>query len=51
MLDFCLLEWKHNQTMVAEEYCWAITEAVGRSRYGRSGSSVLDFVLQLDALV
>ena len=32
---------------MAEEYCWAITEAEGRSRYGRSGSIVLEFGFQL----
>ena len=30
-----------NETKVAEEYCWAITQAAGRSCCGRSGSSVL----------
>ena len=36
---------------VAEEYCWAITQAAGRSCCGRSGSSVLEFGYQLDCLV
>jgi len=36
---------------VAEEYCWAITQAAGRSCGGRSDSSVLGFGFQLDSLV
>jgi hypothetical protein len=36
---------------VAEEYCWAITQAVGPSCCGRSGSSVLEGWFQLDSLV
>jgi len=36
---------------LAEEYCWAITQAAGRSCCGRSGSSVLEFGYQLDSLV
>ena len=35
---------------MAEEYCRAITQAVGRSCYGRSVSSVLGFRFQLDSL-
>jgi len=31
---------------LAEEHCWAMTEAAGRSCYGRSGSSVLEFGFQ-----
>ena len=39
----CLLrKRKHNATKLAEEYCWAITVAVGRSCCGRYGSSVLE---------
>jgi hypothetical protein len=38
-------------TKLAEEYCWAITEVVGPSCFTRSGSSVLDFEFQLDALI
>ena len=38
-------------TKVAEEYSWAITEAVVRSCCGRSGSSVTEFLFQLDSLV
>ena len=33
---------------MTEEYCWAITQAAGRSCCGRSGSSVLEFGFQLD---
>jgi hypothetical protein len=36
---------------VAEEYCWAITQAAGRSCCGRSGSSMLEFGFQLDTQV
>ena len=35
---------------VVEEYCWAITLAAGRSRCGRTASSVLKSALQLDSL-
>ena len=45
-----LREWKCNEK-VAEEYCWAITQAMGRSCCGRSGSSVLDFTFQLGSLL
>jgi hypothetical protein len=34
-----------------EEYCWAITLAEGRSCCGRSGSSVLEFELQLESIL
>jgi len=34
-----------------EEYCWAITLAEGRSCYGRSGYSVLEFGLQLESIL
>ena len=36
---------------MAEEYCWAITEAVDRSCCGPSGSSELQFGLKMDSLV
>jgi hypothetical protein len=36
-------EWKRNETKMPEEYCWATTQAMGRSRCGRSGYSVLEF--------
>jgi len=36
---------------VTEEYCWAITQAVGQSCCGRSGSTVLDLGLRLNSLV
>ena len=42
---------KSKQTKVAEKYCWAIAQAVGRSRCGRSGSSVLEFGFQLESHV
>jgi hypothetical protein len=29
---------KGSETLLAEEYCWAITQAAGRSCNGRSGS-------------
>jgi len=37
--------------MVAEEYCWAITQAAGRSCCGRSGSNALESLFRLDSLV
>ena len=50
--EFFLAEkWKRNGTKLAEEYCWAITKAAGRSRCGRSGSSVLEFGFQLKSVV
>jgi hypothetical protein len=48
--NFSLQEWKRNETKVEEEYCWAITQAMGRSCCGRSGSSVLELGFQLDLL-
>jgi hypothetical protein len=36
---------------VAREYCWAITQTIGRACYGRSGASVLEIEFQLDFLV
>jgi len=41
--NFFLRDWKHSETTVAEEYCWTIKQAVGRSCCGRLGSSALDF--------
>jgi len=38
--EFFLAEMKAQRD---EEYCWAITEAAGRSRCSPSGSSVLEF--------
>jgi hypothetical protein len=35
---------------MAEEYCWAITQAVGLSCCGQLVSSVLEFGFQLDSL-
>jgi len=37
--------------MVAEEYCWVITQVSGQSCCGRSDSSVLVFGFQLYSLV
>ena len=36
--------------MVAEYYCWPKKEMAGRSYWGRSGSSALKFVCQVDSL-
>jgi hypothetical protein len=36
---------------VAEEYCWAITEAAGRSCCGRSHSRMLEFGFELDSYI
>jgi hypothetical protein len=47
-LDFSLLEWKHNEEKVAEEYCWVITQAVGRSCCGRLCSCVLEVGFHFD---
>jgi hypothetical protein len=46
-----LQEGKYNETEVAEQYCWAITQASGWSCCGQSGCDVLKFGLQLDFLV
>jgi len=44
-------EWKRNERKVAEEYCWTITQAAGRSRCERPGSSVLERGFQIHFLV
>jgi hypothetical protein len=49
--NLSLREWERNVTKMAEEYCWAITQAAGRSSCGPSSSSVLKFGFQLDSLV
>jgi hypothetical protein len=49
-LDFFLLEWKHNEEKVAEEYCWVITQAAGRSCCGRLHSCVLEVGFHFDCL-
>jgi len=36
---------------VKDEYCWAITQAKGRSCCGRWGSGVLKCVFQIDSIV
>jgi hypothetical protein len=41
--NFLLAGVKAQETKVAEEYCWAITQAAGRSCCGLSSSSVLEF--------
>jgi len=43
-------ELKCGEKKVADEYCWAMKQAVGRSGGIRSCSSVLGFGLQLDCL-
>jgi len=48
---FFLRKQKRNDLNVAEEYCWALTQAAGRSCCSRSGVRVLGFGLQLDAYV
>jgi hypothetical protein len=49
--EFSLVGKKRNTTKVAEESYWAITQAVGRSRYGRSDSGVLQFGFKMTSLV
>ena len=49
--NFSLWRRRRNDTKVAEEFCWAITQAAGRSCCSRSGSCVLEFGFQLDSLV
>lgn len=39
---------KGTETKVAEECCWAITQAVGRPCCGRAGSSMVEFGFQVD---
>jgi len=46
-----IMTFLSSETKLAEEYCWATTRAVGRSRWGRSGSTVLEFVFQLSCFV
>jgi len=49
MTDIPLLEWKHNEK-VAEEYCWVITQAAGRSCCCRLRSCVLEDGFHFDCL-
>jgi len=49
MLNFSLQVGKCSETKVAEEYCWAMTKAVGQSCCSLSGSRMLEFGLQLDS--
>ena len=48
---FSFRQWNYNKTKVAEEYCWVITQTVGRLCCGRSGSGVLESEFQLYSLV
>jgi hypothetical protein len=50
-LNFCWWEWKCNETKVAKEYCWAITQEAEQSSCGQSGSCVLEFGFQPDSLL
>ena len=38
--DFSSREWEGSKTKVGKEYCWAITQAAGRSCGCRSGSRI-----------
>jgi hypothetical protein len=40
-----------SETKLAGEYCWAITQAAGRSCCGQSGSTVLVFAFKLGCRV
>jgi hypothetical protein len=40
-----------SETMVEEQYCWAITQAAMQSYSGPSSSSLLEFGFQLDSFV
>jgi hypothetical protein len=39
-----------SETNVAEEYCWAITQAASKSRCVLSGPSVLTLVFHMDCV-
>jgi hypothetical protein len=43
-------QWMRNETQVAEEYCWAITQEAAPLCCARSVSSVLDCEFQLDSI-
>jgi hypothetical protein len=45
-VKFFLADRNRNETTVAEEHCWAITQAAGLSWF-----SVLEFELHLDSLL
>ena len=49
--NISLLQPERNEAAVAEEYCWAITQAAELSCCGRSGYSVLEFGFQTDCLL
>ena len=49
--NFPLWEGKLNETKMAEEYCWAITQVAGLLCCGRSGPSDMKFGLQLDLCI
>jgi len=51
MPNFSLWERRRNVIKVAEECCWVISQAVGQSCHGRSGSCVFGFGFQLDYLI
>jgi len=50
-IGFFLQEMKNNETMMAEESCWAITQAEGRSCCGRTRANVMGTGFQPDFLV
>jgi len=39
---------ERSETMLAEEYCWAILRVADRPYCGRSGSIVLEFGFKMD---
>ena len=49
--NFSMWECKRNETNLAEEYCWAMTQAAGRSFCGRSGASVVGLGFKLDSAI
>ena len=49
--NFSFRKWTRHDTKIAGEYCWAMTQAAGRSGCGWSGTSVLDFGCKLDSLL
>jgi len=49
--NFSLWKWNSTESKVAEEYCWAVTQAVGRACCGHSRYSVLESSFQLNSLL
>jgi hypothetical protein len=47
---FSLRKWRRIDIYLAEEYCWAMTRAAGRTFCGRSGSGALEFRFHMDWL-